>query len=185
MIAKIKRNRGLTKFFAAISLMLSIMVVTGCAKTVAADIPSDFLFVMDVGSVEYPSDCVNLNIRIVATGQGRYEYYDTDCTIVFDSNHVVTYNRGQVVKSGRLKLNASELEQLWEALSQNNFFDLKEDYRMEMGFSYAFIMIEANGRTHIVDNIGMEVPEIRAIVEATDALMPEGVNLDYGEGYLP
>ena len=37
----------------------------------------------------------------------------------------------------------------------------------------------------MADNIGMEVPEIRAIVEATNAVMPEGVDLDYGEGYLP
>jgi len=36
-----------------------------------------------------------------------------------------------------------------------------------------------------VDNIGVEVPEIKAIVEATNTIMPEGVNLDYGEGFVP
>jgi hypothetical protein len=61
----------------------------------------------------------------------------------------------------------------------------KDDYRMAMGLSCAFILIEADGDRHIVDNIGMEVPEVRAIVEATDAIMPEGIELGYGEGFLP
>jgi hypothetical protein len=37
----------------------------------------------------------------------------------------------------------------------------------------------------MVDNIGVEVPEVRAIVDATDSIMPEGVELDYGEGFPP
>jgi len=50
---------------------------------------------------------------------------------------------------------------------------------------YAFIMIEAGARKQRIDNIGMEVPEVRALVAATNALMPEEIDLDYGEGYIP
>jgi hypothetical protein len=82
-------------------------------------------------------------------------------------------------------LSAVELEGLWEAINQNNFFELREDYRMAIGSSYAFIMVEVDGNRHIIDNIGMEVPEVRAIIEATDDILPEGINLDYGEGYMP
>ena len=46
-------------------------------------------------------------------------------------------------------------------------------------------MIEADGRKHQVFNIGMEVPEIKAMVGATGAVMPVDVKLEYREGYLP
>ena len=56
---------------------------------------------------------------------------------------------------------------------------------MAICHSYAFIMIEANGQRHQIDNIGMEAPEIRALVEVMNTLMPGGINLEYGEGYMP
>ena len=56
---------------------------------------------------------------------------------------------------------------------------------MEIGLSYAFVVVQADGQRHIVDNIGMEVPEMRAIMEATDAILPKEVNLEYGDGHTP
>ena len=167
-------------------LTLGLISLAGCSSNNIGNVPADFSFVMDVSSAEDLADCpVNINIRIDARGRGQYDYYDTECAIVYDTNHIVTYKQGQILKSGELKLSAVELEGLWNAIEQNNFFGLTEDYRMEMGFSYAFIMVEANGQTHIVDNIGMEIPEMRAMVEATNALMPEDVSLEYGEGFNP
>lgn len=172
--------------YSAIILMLGMLLIAGCLPDNISSVPSDFLFVMDVKSAgEFEECAVNVNIRIDARGRGRYETYDTNCAIEFDSNHMVTYKRSQVLETGRFRLTDTELEQLWNAINENNFFRLTEDYRMEMGLSYAFIMVEADGRRHIVDNIGMEAPEMRAIVKATDIVMPEEINLDYGEGYLP
>jgi len=169
-----------------IPLTLVSMLLAGCSPSSEGSAPTDFLFMMDVSSPEDLADCpVNINIRIDAKGRGQYDFYDTECAIVYDSNDVVAYKSEQILKSGKLKLSAAELKGLWEAIEQNNFFDLTEDYRMAMGLSYAFLMVKANGQQHIVDNIGMEVPEVKAIVEATDAIMPEGIHLDYGEGYLP
>ena len=161
------------------------LLLTGCEGNVTVNVPSDFLFIMDVKSAGDFEGCINVNIKIDADGKGRYEIYDTGCAIEFDTNHMVTYNRNQVIETGKFKLNDTELEGLWNTINENDFFTLTEDYRMAMGFSYAFIVVEANGGRHVVDNIGMEVPEIRAIVDATDAVLPKEVNLDYGEGFLP
>jgi len=167
-------------------LSLGIALLSGCSSDKTSALPSDFLFLMDVKSAgDFEGCAVNVNIRIESTGRGRYETYNTDCAIEFDTNHMVTYDRSQVITKGQFKLSDLELEQLWEALNENNFFSLTADYRMAMGFSYAFIVVEADGERHMVDNIGMEVPEVGAIVEATDAIMPEDVDLDYGKGYKP
>ena len=165
---------------------LGTLLLAGCQANNATEVPSDFLFIMDVKSAGGFEGCaVNVNLRIEASGRGRYETYDTDCAIEFDTSHMVTYDRSRVITKGQFKLRDSELEQLWAAIDENNFFSLTEDYRMAMGFSYAFIVVEADGQRNIVDNIGMEVPEARAIVEATDAIMSKEINLDYGEGFIP
>ena len=166
-------------------IILGTALVSGCVTKGTSPVPSDFLFIMDVKSAGEFEGCVNVNIRLDAEGRGRYEVYDTGFAIEYDSNHMVTYRQNQVIKSSKLRLNNATLEQLWDAINNHNFFGLGEDYRMAMGYSYAFIVVEANGQRNLVDNIGMEVPEIRAIVERTDTIMPDGVNLDYGEGYLP
>jgi hypothetical protein len=44
-------------------------------------------------------------------------------------------------------------------------------------------MVEADGMQHKVDNIGLEVPQIRTIVETVAAMLPSGVDIEYGEGY--
>jgi hypothetical protein len=144
-------------------------------------IPADFLLILDADSADKPVH--NVNIRINAQGEGRYERYDTGGVIRGDENDMVTYDTEQVVEAGEFSVSEDALRGLWEAIEENRFFELTGDYRMAMGFSYAFIVVEADGRKHQVFNIGMEVPEIRAIVEATDRVLPEGVDLAYREGY--
>ena len=172
--------------YLVVFLALSAVIAVGCSTITTRDVPSDFFFIMDVGSAEDTADCpINIHIRLDANGRGKYTYYDTGCAIEYDTNDMVTYKAAQVLKSGKLKVSGTELDQLWHVINENKFFELNADYRMEIGYSYAFIMVEADSRRHIVDNIGMEVPEVRAIVEATNAVMPEGVTLEYGEGYIP
>lgn len=185
MIAKMMSVRTKQKFLTAL-LILGTLLPIGCRSKSTANVPSDLLFIMDVKSARDIERCaVHVNIKIFSSGEGRYELYDTDCAIEFDSNHMVTYKRSQVLETGSFQLTDTELEQLWIVINENNFFNLTDDYRMSIGFSYAFIMVQAEGQQHIVDNIGMEVSEVRAIVEATDALMPEDVKLEYGEGFVP
>ena len=139
---------------------------------------------MDVHSADHRT-AQNINIRINAKGEAEIDAYETGGVIRYDVNDIVTYEADQVVKSSRFQVSNPELEQLWQRINKNNFFGLTDDYHMAIGHSYAFIMVEANGRKHMVDNIGMEVPEIRSLVEVIDAIMPEGIDLEYGEGYVP
>lgn len=173
------------KAFLNALLILGVLFIAGCSSNTISSVPSDFLFIMDVQKVGDFEDCpVNVNLRIDAHGSGKYEAYDTDCAIQYDLNHMFTYKQSQVLETGNFKLSDAELKGLWNSINQNNFFNLTDDYRMEIGFSYAFIVVKADGQQHIVDNIGMEVPEIRVIIEAADAVMPEGVSLDYGNGFV-
>ncbi len=171
------------KTYSFISLWtVGLMLIAACSAKKTSDIPEGFLFVMDVRTAEKGSPNY-INIKINAKGQGSFEEYDTHGTIQYDLNDMVTYGANQIVRKGKLKLTEAQLKQLWDAINENKFFELNENYQMEIGFSYAFIMVEADGNKHIVDNIGMEVPSIRTIVETVDTMMPKGVDLDYGETY--
>lgn len=161
---------------------LCVLMMGGCSQ--ANIVPSDFRFIMDVRSAEVGT-VQNINIRINAEGEGRIEYYDTGGVIRYDTNDIVMYEADQIVKTAKINLGDDELSRLWEAIKENKFFELTADYRMAIGESYAFILVEADGRRHVVNNIGLEVPEIRVLVEATDAIMPDGVDLEYGKGYIP
>jgi hypothetical protein len=178
MIARNKRKNLL------VLLILGVILGTGCATKNLSAVPADFSFVMDARSAE-AGNANNVHIKITAKGEGQYDYYDTRGAIRYDLNHMVTYEADQILKSSKFKLSQAELKQLWQAINQNNFFELRGDYRMEIGLSYAFVVVQADGQRHIVDNIGMEVPEMRAIMEATDAILPKGVNLEYGDGHTP
>jgi hypothetical protein len=167
-----------------IMLALSLILATGCSTSDKSNIPADFFFVMDVQSADNEV-AQNINIRINGRGEAEFEIYETGGTIRYDQNDMVIYDADRVVGTGKFDLSDAELEKLWNAINDNKFFELTEDYRMAIGHSYAFIMIEANGQRHQIDNIGMEVPEIKALVEVMNTLMPAGVNLEYGEGYVP
>ena len=149
-----------------------------------SNVPPDFIFILDAHSPD-EQPAVNINIQINANGEGYFERYMTGGTIQHDENGMVVYESDSVIESGNFKLGEKQVEQLWQVINENNFFQLTGDYRMAIGYSYAFIMIEANGESHQVFNIGMEVPEIKAIVEKVNSILPTGVVLDYGEGIVP
>ena len=135
------------KSFINILLIIGATLLTGCTTAKTGNIPSDFLFIMDVKSAgDFEGCVVNVHIRIDANGSGRYETYNTDCAIEYDTNGMVTYQLNQIIKKGQFKLNDAQLESLWGSINKNNFFNLTEDYRMAIGFSYAFIVVEADGQ---------------------------------------
>ncbi len=168
-----------------ILVVFCLLVASGCSgKDSTSRVPSDFAFMMDVRSTKDDlAGNIHVNIRIDARGKGRFEYYDSGSGISYDLNDIVTYDANQIVKSGKFKLSDKELEQLWDILNGNGFFELDEHYQIALGHSYAFILVEANGQKHIVDNIGMEVPEIKAIVELTGEILPGEIKFEYGEGF--
>lgn len=165
-----------------ILLILCFAAISACtAKDNTNSVPSDFMLVMDAHSGQ---NDLNVNIRINAHGAGHFEYYDPGGVIQYDANDIVMYSANQVVKSGEFQLTQSELEQLWDTLKKNRFFELDGHYQMQLGYSYAFILLQANDQRHVVNNMGREVSEIRAIVEEADKLFPEEISLEYRKGFI-
>ena len=165
----------------AFLMLLWLMVLASGCVPAKTPVPTDFLFILDARS----SGAEHVNIQINANGKGQYERYDSGGVIERNENGMVVYDSDQVIEKGNFTLNHEQLTQLWQAINQNNLFQLTDDYRMAIGYSYAHITLHANEQRYRVDNIGMEVPEIRAIVEKTNSILPVGVALDYGEGFSP
>jgi hypothetical protein len=168
--------------FLIVLLPLCLALVAGCSRNNdEGGAPNDFVLVMDVASAKVGS-AEHVNIRIDAGGEGRFERYDSGGVIRGDESGGVIYGSEQVLEHGEFRLSAAELALLWEAINDHGFFALTGDYRMAMGHVYAFIRVEGEGRGHQVFNIGMEVPEIEAIVAAVAPLLPEGVSVTYRRG---
>ena len=170
------------------SLFLCCVFFAGCILTEnTAGVPSDFFLILDAHSAITSEDAPaqNVHIQIDADGRVVFDRYDTDGAIVFNEEHMVTYTAGQVLDNGEFRLNHNQLKELWNLIEETRIFDLSGDYRMSMGFSYAFMMVEANGRKHIVDNIGFELAEMKTIVELMNSFLPENASIVYREGVLP
>lgn len=171
-----------TKVYSFILLLMEVWLLVSCSTRAGSNIPKDFSFLMDVRNAERGSSN-NIHITINSKGQAYFEEYNTNGSINYDLNGIVTYSPDQVVRTGKFKLSKTQLKQLWNTINENKFFELTESYQIQIGFSYAFVMVEADGKKHKVDNIGLEVPQVRAIVGTVAAMLPDGVDIDYGEGY--
>jgi len=170
---------------ALLLLVTLFMVVTsGCSTSLLPSIPADFMLILDAYNTG-GQQVQNVNIQINAYGEGHYEIYNTGGAIRMDEHGKVTYESDQIVETGDFELTEAQVAQLWNEINKNGFFQLTGDYRMAMGYAYAFVQVEADGQKHQVDNIGMEVPGIRAIVEKVNTMLPSGVDIVYREGFLP
>ena len=166
-------------------LALFITLTAACtSQEKPAAVPADFVFVLDArGRENQPRGSQHFHILIDSHGAGRFEGYDPQGVLHYDMNKMVTYDPSQVVRTGTFELTNKELNRIISLLDENHFFALKESYQMELGDSYAFLMVQMNGQQHIVDNIGMDVPEIRAIVEGVNIFLPDEIDLQYGKGF--
>lgn len=163
-------------------LLVAVLLLVACSPKAADTVPKDFSILLDVRNAEKGSPN-NFHITINSKGQGYFEEYDTNGAIQYDLDHIVTYSPDQILRTGKFKLTTAQRKQLWNVIEENQFFELNEDSRIQLGFSYAFLLVTADGQEHKVDNIGLEVPQIRTIVETVAAMLPSGVDIDYGEGY--
>ncbi len=163
-------------------IALSMVATNGCASLSRRDVPRDFMFLLhaDVPSQEGQA-AQNVFIRINSRGQGHFERYNTGGIVRYDESGMVAYEREQVVDTGDFKLRGQQVKRLWQAIRDNNFFQLKGDYLREFDTYYAFLVIEANGQTHKVDNVGVEVPEIGVILDRLRSMLPLDVAICYGD----
>ncbi len=180
-----QHNFAATTFFILAILIYSASALSGCRPPAPpATIPPDFQLNLDARSAGAQTT-VHIYIEIDAQGQARYTRYDTGGTIQLDENGRLVYAPGQVIDKGKFQLSAKEVGALWQTLIDNDFFELTADYRMAIGHSYAAVKARANYKEHQVFNIGMEVPEMRAIIAGVNTLLPVDVKITYGEGFLP
>jgi hypothetical protein len=170
------------------AFFLGLILISGCNSIeTTSRVPSDFFLIADANSAisDEKAPAQNVYIQINADGKGVFDRYDTNGAITFDEDHMVTYTADQVIETGEFVLNDRQLESLWNAIEEIKFFELTDDYRLSLGFSYAFMMVEANGRSHVVDNIGLELAEMKTIVELMNSFLPENAMIVYREGVLP
>ena len=163
---------------------LSMVASSGCTAPPARSVPPDFTFILDAHSPEGKT-LLYMRIKINSEGEGHFERYDTGVSIGLGQDGTVVLEIDQLVDTGGFLLREHQVDELWQTIDEHDFFQLTGDYRMAIGYSYAFIRIEADGQSHQVFNIGMEVPEIRAIVEEVSSILPSDVVLVYGGGPWP
>lgn len=165
---------------ATILFLLILLSVLSCTPQESM-VPSDFSLLVNVRSAHGFTN--HYHIQIDANGQGKYTLYDTGGTIEYDTDGMIKVPITRIIETGKFELSQSQLSKLQRALEKNGFFALERDYQMALGYSFAFIHATMDGQEHTVDNIGMEVPELRAIVSAVQDVLPAKIKLDYGEGY--
>lgn len=166
----------------ALGALYLLLGATGCFGGRGV-VPADMRLLVDAESAHDPGE--HVNVRVAANGEGQYDRYRTGGAIRSDTSGMVIYEPNQVTESGSFQLDRDALRRLWVAIKDNRFFELTGDYRMAMGFSYAFIIVDADGRRYRVFNIGMEVPEIRALLEDIETELPPRIDLEYREGSSP
>jgi len=163
--------------------ILFLLLIPSCTPPAMPHVPEDFDFVLNVRQKDRPG--YHYHIHINAKGKGTYVLYNSQGTIEYDPDGMIVIPLLRVKKWGSFSLKKIQMTALLQTLDDNTFFDLAEDYQMEIGHSFAFIQATIDGQEHTVDNIGVEVPELRAIIENIDRLLPAKIKVDYGEGYKP
>ena len=159
-----------------------ILTITSC-QSQETMVPSDFSLLINVRSARGFTN--HYHILIDATGRATYKLYDTGGTIEYDTDGMIKVPITKIVETGKFELNQQQLNKLQRALEKNAFFTLERDYQMAIGHSFAFVHATMDGQQHTVDNIGMEVPELRAIVSTVQQILPTKIKIDYGEGFKP
>ena len=113
-------------------LALSMTTTSGCAVLSPRAVPPDFMFILDARGPREQGD-QNWLIRINAKGQGHFELYNAGTETDQDQNGMVVYDKDQVVETGDFRLRGEQVRRLWQAIRENNLFQLTDDYCWAMG----------------------------------------------------
>jgi hypothetical protein len=159
------------------SIILISLIVSACSS----DLPEDFRMVVDARRAnpgeETPAEHVFIEIN--QSGKGSYVIYDSGGAIVHDEHGMVVFTSDQILEEGTFKLSSADCKQLWQSIQDSAFFELTDDYRMSMGGAYAFVVVDANGKSHSIDNIGMDLPEIEKIIETLNSILLPEIEMEY------
>lgn len=153
-----------------VSIFLFLLLPLSYALAAA---PPDFEVLATAGSLV--PDEENRTVRISSDGTGIYERY------------IPSAVGEPPLEEQSFSLDAAELDELWQAVQDNDFFNLNPEYsNPEIGDrTYARLVIRANGTTHEVTTQNIAVPPFDDIVAEIQALTPPGVELIYDTSDTP
>ncbi|MCB2180289.1 hypothetical protein KQH54_04130 [bacterium] len=170
------------KKFILIVTFLLVVVLAGCqsntpvVEETSAEtgvVPADFHMILDVVSNYYPES--HLYMELNADGGLKYARYENGGTIEYSSDGMIAVPGEDALERGLFNLDDIAMGKIWALIQDEGLFDLKDDYRMEIGDSFAFIAITGDGQTNIIDNIGMDLPQAEALVNLINSFLPEVV----------
>ncbi len=78
-------------------------------------------------------------------------------------------------------INSSQVQQIWQAIQDNNYFSLNSNYKDSTRHDGSFVLftITANGNTKQVSVKNIQLPEIQTIVTSINNNVPSEYNLNY------
>ena len=115
----------------------------------------------------------NYALEIRSNGNGRFTRYLPD-------------DMGPPLEQATFKVGDTQLEALWTAIQQYDFFSLEPRYagsNIDDG-AFASLTITAGGRTHQVELENICVPRFEDLLKAINRITPSGMDLRY-EGHAP
>lgn len=149
----------------ALAAMTSTAHVPVSAETVA--VPADFKLRLTAASLGPPRKPPDIQwVEIDASGEARLSEYRL---------------RGKDLAAVTLKLPGKAVAQIYQAVSEQKFFDLKPEYRDPdvQGGDQAAITVTANGKTYRVRASNIRVNAFDAIARTVNAALPADRAIHY------
>ena len=139
------------------------------------------LFCFNIFSQNPPPD-----FKLVATAAGEAPWEVTE-TITILANGEVNFYRHEgegsleTLLDTSFTINVSQVQQIWQAVQNNNFFSLNSNYQDSARHdgSFALFTITANGNTKQVSVKNTLLTEIQNIISSINANVPSEYNLNY------
>lgn len=148
-----------------IALSLFFLLTTYPAR--AENVPADLEVIGTAGG--HGPDGEYATVHITADGQATY--------LRFESSHLMS----PAAESNTFVLTPPEMEELWQAVQNGDFFNLEAEYAAEgiVDRTYAELIIKANRTVHKVTTQNIAVEGFDDIISKINALTPDDDDLIY------
>ena len=145
-------------------------VPAGAAPAGSLPIPADFFLVAGAGGVS--ADHEAHVVALDSTGLGDF------CVIEPADRDI-----GQCTTVTTFSIDATDVETIWQALNDHNFFLLSPYYESATiaDGTFAKLMVIANGDTQAVMTQNMAVPDFDSIMLTINSVLPVAYRLNYNE----
>lgn len=159
-------NRVIMKKLKFVFKVLCLLLIAGNIKIVFSQ-PSDLLIIASAGGEE-PSSTIR-TINISSNGEGSY---GSSIPLQFTQPPLEEIN---------FTLTQSQLQQIWQVIQNNDFFNLSGEYSNPEIYSRTFVRlgIRANGQTHEVITKNIAVEQFDNIILTINDATPGDADLAY------